>query len=355
MIPALRPAAAHLQLDQRHFAERPILRFENSASNGRLRCNAKNGADLGVSVSASPSTVFVELTAHLHHSGRHNSGPTPRPHPHLRTRFRPDSLTVRSPPLRHLYLLGHHHGNLRARRHRSRGRRNRHDHGHQLGYVRSLTNSPALSGHHSRRSEFQQRLRHCHHSRSAACLRYPGNDGAAPINGHREHLLSASCDGTLVAGATQIRLGRLPPAAPTVITKGDLLLVIQMQAATINTAIRFLRRWSDGDPAYGSTALNGVGDYEFVTAASTLKTKAGGTLTIAGAGVNGGLLYSYFNNVATSHSRALRPIRSCACLSTPRRRSIPIWRLSPGRGAVGGISRSTCRINLTLGGDGRAR
>ncbi|MGA8035809.1 MAG: C25 family cysteine peptidase [Candidatus Acidiferrales bacterium] len=180
----------------------------------------------------------------------------------------------------------------------------------------------------------------------------PGNDGAAPtFNGIVNAYYPPSATGTLAAGATQIKLGRVAAGgATTVITKGDLLLVIQMQAATINTANT--GSYGDGvsgDPAYGSTALNGVGDYEFVTAASTLKTNAGGTLTITGAGVGGGLLYSYFNNVATSTQGAqtYQVVRVPQYTSATLNSNLEALAWS---GAVGGILAIDVQNQLTLGG-----
>lgn len=82
------------------------------------------------------------------------------------------------------------------------------------------------------------------------------------------------------AGATSINLGPSRGAATT-ITAGDLLLVIQMQDATIN----FTNTDSYGDgvpgaPANGSTALNTAGLYEYVVATNTVGA-GGGTVTFS--------------------------------------------------------------------------
>ncbi len=100
------------------------------------------------------------------------------------------------------------------------------------------------------------------------------------------------------AGATVISLG-VATGASAPIAAGDMLLVIQMQGATIN---------SNNNSAYGSgtsgtyangyTAIGQTGLYEFVRAASAVST-GGGSVTIVG-GSGGGLLNAYVNAAATS-------------------------------------------------------
>ncbi len=180
----------------------------------------------------------------------------------------------------------------------------------------------------------------------------PGNDGAAPtFSGIVNAYYPPSATGTLAAGSTSIGLGKVATGgATTVITKGDLLLVIQMQASTINSTNT--GSYGDGvagDPAYGSTALNGVGNYEFVTAASTLTNNQGGTLKITGAGAGGGLLYSYFNNVATSTQGA----QTYQVVRVPQYTSATLnsnLQALPWNGSVGGILAIDVQNQLTLSG-----
>ncbi|MGD0304994.1 MAG: hypothetical protein ABSC71_09215 [Candidatus Acidiferrales bacterium] len=180
----------------------------------------------------------------------------------------------------------------------------------------------------------------------------PGNDGAGPtFNGIVNAYYPPSATGTLAAGSTSIGLGKVATGgATTVITKGDLLLVIQMQSATINdTNTSSYGDGVAGDPAYGSTALNGAGNYEFVTAASTLTNNQGGTLTIAGAGAGGGLLYSYFNNVATSTQGA----QTYQIVRVPQYTSATLnsnLQALAWNGTVGGVLAIDVQNQLTLGG-----
>lgn len=101
------------------------------------------------------------------------------------------------------------------------------------------------------------------------------------------------------AGATSIMLGAASGAL-TPISSGDLLLVIQMQDAAIDSTNT--GAYGDGvagDPARGSTALNSAGLYEYVRATNGV-TLAGGTATIQGAGGGSGLLNSYTSALATA-------------------------------------------------------
>ena len=68
--------------------------------------------------------------------------------------------------------------------------------------------------------------------------------------------------GTAAAGATSISVGAIDPnGGSTAIAFGDLLLVIQMQDADINTANSTAYGANNGS-ASGATALNSAGLYE---------------------------------------------------------------------------------------------
>src|SRR2546423_8545327 len=95
------------------------------------------------------------------------------------------------------------------------------------------------------------------------------------------------------AGSTTITLGAATGAA-TPIAVGDLLLVIQMQDAGIDsTNTGAYGNGVAGDPASGSTALNGAGLYEYAVATSAVPL-AGGSLTISS-----GLLNTYTSALPT--------------------------------------------------------
>ncbi len=126
----------------------------------------------------------------------------------------------------------------------------------------------------------------------------PGKDGspASPITGVVNTYYPGAA--TVAANATSITLGAATGAS-TAITSGDLLIVIQMQDASINSSIG--DSYGDGvggGPGSGYTAANGVGRYEFVKATNAVPV-SGGTLNLLGAGGGGGLLNAYTNSAAT--------------------------------------------------------
>ncbi len=101
---------------------------------------------------------------------------------------------------------------------------------------------------------------------------------------------------SVTTGATSLTLGTAT-GATTPIAIGDLLLVIQMQNANINSTNT--SSYGDGATGSGATNLNSTGFYEFAIATSALGL-AGGTVNISGAGPGGGILYSYTTSAATA-------------------------------------------------------
>ena len=97
------------------------------------------------------------------------------------------------------------------------------------------------------------------------------------------------------AGAKSITVGASTGAAVPIATN-DLLLIIQMQDAAINSTNT--SSYGDGATGSGSTNLNNSGNYEFVTATGPVPL-AGGTVNFAATGPSGGLLYGYTNAAAT--------------------------------------------------------
>lgn len=127
------------------------------------------------------------------------------------------------------------------------------------------------------------------------CARPGANGTGAPagvVNTYFPGAASAN------VGATTISLGAASGAS-TPIAAGDMLLVIQMQGATINSANN--AAYGDGTSATyanGYTAIGQTGLYEFVRAASAVSV-GGGTVTVVG-GSGGGLLNAYVAAAATS-------------------------------------------------------
>ena len=132
----------------------------------------------------------------------------------------------------------------------------------------------------------------------------PGRDGAVGnLTGIVNAYYPPSNTGTLASASNSVTLGAAAAAgAQKAIAAGDLLLIIQMQGATINDANA--GSYGDGvpgDPASGSTSLGNSGLFEFVTATSAVPV-TGGTLTFTGTGPTGGLLNNYSYVVAPSTS-----------------------------------------------------
>ena len=153
---------------------------------------------------------------------------------------------------------------------------------------------------------------------------------------------------SVAAGASSITIGAATGAS-TAITSGDLLLVIQMQDAQINsTNTSSYGDGVSGDPGRGSTNLNGSGLYEYVEATSGV-TLAGGTVSIVGAGTAGGLLNAYSNAIAT----ATRGQRRFQVVRVPQYSSATLGSgLTAGwwNGTTGGILAIDVSGVLTLGG-----
>ena len=125
----------------------------------------------------------------------------------------------------------------------------------------------------------------------------PGSDGppAAPLTG----IVNTYFAGTAGAapGATSISVGAARPPANPPIAAGDLLLVVQVQDATIDSTNT--DAYGDGvagDPASGATSLGGSGQYEYVVATGPVTA---GVVPIAGAGA-GGLLNAYTASPTTA-------------------------------------------------------
>ncbi|MFI5110954.1 MAG: hypothetical protein ACHP78_19200, partial [Terriglobales bacterium] len=122
----------------------------------------------------------------------------------------------------------------------------------------------------------------------------PGRDGlGAAITGTvNTYYPPAATPTTLSAGSNSVALGA-HRGANTPVAIGDLVLIIQMQDATINsTNTSSYGDGMPGDPATGSLNLNSSGKYEFVTASSAVPV-AGGTLTFIGIGPSNGALNTY--------------------------------------------------------------
>ena len=121
----------------------------------------------------------------------------------------------------------------------------------------------------------------------------PGKDGAGGARAGNVNSYYPGT-GTAAAGSTSITLGASRGAAAT-IAAGDLLLVVQMQDAAINSSDT--DAYGDGTAgdgeARGATAQNNTGRYEYAVA-TTAVPATGGALT-----VSRGLINTYTTAAAT--------------------------------------------------------
>ncbi|MGE5722634.1 MAG: hypothetical protein ACM3YM_09250, partial [Sphingomonadales bacterium] len=135
----------------------------------------------------------------------------------------------------------------------------------------------------------------------------PGRDGTASLSGVLNTYYPATA--SVSAGGTSISLGAATGAMQA-IAVGDLLLVIQMQDATINTSNN--DRYGNGTAGgtgSGYTAINQAGRYEYVRATSAVST-AGGTLTVAGASGTGLVnAYNFTAANSTTQKRSFQVIK----------------------------------------------
>jgi uncharacterized repeat protein (TIGR01451 family) len=178
----------------------------------------------------------------------------------------------------------------------------------------------------------------------------PARDGAGgTLTGNVNTYFAPSGAVVLSPGATGVTLGA-GFGSNTPIAVGDLLMLIQMQDAAINsTNTGAYGDGTAGDPATGYSNANNAGRYEFVTATNAVST-SGGALTFSGAGPNGGALSTYTQAAYAAGSmgqRAFEVIRvpqySSATLSSGL--AALAW-----NGSVGGVLAIDVAGQLTLGG-----
>ena len=99
---------------------------------------------------------------------------------------------------------------------------------------------------------------------------------------------------TVPAGTVNTTIPVGTPRGGAAIANGDLLLVMQMQDADINSTNT--SAYGNGSTGAGFTAINNAGNYEFVKATGAV---SGGAVPISGSGLNNGLIYSYRSAAAT--------------------------------------------------------
>ena len=149
------------------------------------------------------------------------------------------------------------------------------------------------------------------------------------------------------AGATSITVGAATGAGAA-IASGNLLLVIQMQDASISDSNTVA--YGNGFTGQGFTTLNSAGDYEFVTAKTAVGT-GGGSVTIIGAGPGGGLVFPYHSAAASAtagqstYQVIVVPQYTTASFSAATPPSALAW-----NGSTGGVLTIDTSSTLTLNG-----
>jgi uncharacterized repeat protein (TIGR01451 family) len=187
-------------------------------------------------------------------------------------------------------------------------------------------------------------------SEQLTCASSPATMGSGTLTGvvntYFPGSTSASRPTGPVAGDTSIPVLSATSGGGAGIANGDILLVIQMQGATINNTNT--SSYGNGVGGAGYTNVSNTGNYEYVTAQSAYGSGAG-SIPIKGAGPGGGLLFSYTSSAATATQgqftfQVVRvPQYSTATLSS----TSPLTAL-PWNGTAGGILAVDVAGTLTL-------
>src|SRR6202041_2455382 len=181
----------------------------------------------------------------------------------------------------------------------------------------------------------------------------PGKDGAGgTLTGVVNTYYAGT--GTPAAGATSITVTTPSSGSATQIGVNDLLLVIQMQGAQINSTNT--SSYGDGvagDPASGSTSLGNSGQFEFVTVTAVAAGTGTETLTIQGSGAGAGLLNSYASVAASNTSSPPQGIQTFQVIRVPQYSSATLSSTLAAlawNGSVGGVLALDVSAQLTLNG-----
>jgi uncharacterized repeat protein (TIGR01451 family) len=146
----------------------------------------------------------------------------------------------------------------------------------------------------------------------------------------------------VLAGATSIPVGT-PTGGAGAIGNGSLLLVIQMQDASINTTNGVA--YGNGSTGTGFTAINNAGNYEYVKATGAV---SGGFVSISGAGTGGGLVFGYTAAAAS----ATKGASTYQVVLVPQYTSATLGAVtaSAWNGSTGGVLALDVAGQLNLGG-----
>jgi len=149
----------------------------------------------------------------------------------------------------------------------------------------------------------------------------------------------------VAAAATSIPVGTATGAG-SAIAAGNLLLVIQMQDASIKDSNNVA--YGNGSTGQGFTLLNSAGNYEFVTATGAISS---GSVPIAGAGLGGGLVFAYHSAAASAtagqstYQVVVVPQYTTASFNSTTPPTALAW-----NGSTGGVLALDTSSTLTLNG-----
>ncbi|MGE6354109.1 hypothetical protein ACQKCJ_09550, partial [Flavobacterium sp. NPDC079362] len=197
----------------------------------------------------------------------------------------------------------------------------------------------------------------------------PGADGPVAITGSVNTYYPIAGNRTLPEGSLSIVLGAVPATdqhknnfGTTPISVGDLILIIQMQDATINSSndasygSGTTYSGPDGKGGTGFTDIGNSGIFEYVIATSNVPL-TGGNLTFKGTGPNGGAFNSFYNADATG----LRGKRTFQIIRVPQYSNLTLKSditTPPFNGVAGGVIAFNVSGFFDFGGmkiDGNAR
>jgi uncharacterized repeat protein (TIGR01451 family) len=175
---------------------------------------------------------------------------------------------------------------------------------------------------------------------SVVCSGVALSPAATPLAGVQNTYYPGTA--SVVKGATSIPVGASTGAGGT-IANGSLLLVIQMQDASINTSNTVA--YGNGFTGTGFTTINNAGNYEFVTATGPV---SGGSVPIKGAGPTNGLVFAYTAAAAS----ATKGQSTYQVVLVPQYLSATLGAATatPWNGSTGGILALDIAGQLNLGG-----
>jgi uncharacterized repeat protein (TIGR01451 family) len=174
-----------------------------------------------------------------------------------------------------------------------------------------------------------------------------GSASQATAGNNLTGILNTYYPGTanVAAGATKIPVGTATGAGAAIVA-GNLLLVIQMQDASIDVANSVA--YGNGYTGQGFTALNSAGDYEFVTATGPINA---GSVPIAGAGAGAGLVFAYHSAAKSNNAgQSTYQVVVVPQYTTASFNSTTPPTAFPWNGSTGGVLVLDTSSTLTLNG-----